>query len=162
MKIKLLTYALLIALSMAGCAEAPKTADVVKPEPSGLKFSYPTAQRNVVTLSPPEREFMLNEMRYYLDMIWVTSDALSRDDFDTVAKVARSRIPAMSSSPLPPNLEAKLPAAYKTYWRATHATVDELASTAERSRSSRETLRQLGVVMQGCNECHAIFQFQAR
>lgn len=162
MKIFILLISLAAASLMAACAEAPGKPGGAPAAAAGLKFSYPTAQRHAVVLSPQEREFMLNEMHYYLDMIWVTSDALSRDDFDTVAKVARSRIPAMASSPLPSTLEARLPAAYRTYWRATHGLVDDLATVAEKTRNSRETLRQLGVVMQACNECHAIFQFQAR
>ena len=105
---------------------------------------------------------MLQEMRYYQDMLWVASDALSRDDFDTVAKVARSRVPAMTATPLPPTLESKLPSSFLSVWRSTHDLVDELALTAEKTRSSRETLRQMGVVLQRCNECHAVFQFQAR
>ncbi len=139
-----------------GAAPSPKAADS-KPPLQGLQFSYPTAQRNVATLSGPERDFMLNEMRYYLDMLWVTSDALSRDDFDTVAKVARSRIPAMSAKPLPPTLETKLPREYLALSRAQHAAVDELAVTAEKSRDSHDTLRQVCVVLQRCNECHALF-----
>ena len=151
-----------LALLLNGCAAPPPQDAASKPPLQGLQFSYPTAQRNVVTLSGPERDFMLNEMRYYLDMLWVTSDALSRDDFDTVAKVARSRIPAMNAKPLPPTLEAKLPREYLGLSRAQHAAVDELAVTAEKSRNSHDTLRQVGVVLQRCNECHALFQYQTR
>jgi hypothetical protein len=153
---------MILAGLLSGCAEAPIQTAAANPAPQGLKFVYPTAQRNAIVLTTPERDFMLNEMRYYLDMLWVTSDALSRDDFDTVAKVARSRVPAMIATPLPPTLESKLPSLFLSIWRSTHALVDELALTAEKTRSSRETLRQMSVVLQRCNECHAIFQFQAR
>ena len=161
MKIIVASLVMGLVLLMTACADAPTRAAAQKPAPQGLKFTYPTAQRNVVNLSAPEREFMLNEMRYYVDMLWVTSDALSRNDFDAVAKVARSRIPAMSSSPLPDTLEAKLPKEFLAYWRGTHSMVDELALVAEKSRNSQDTLHQLGVVLQRCNDCHALFQFKS-
>jgi hypothetical protein len=159
MKFLLPALTLGVAILLNGCADAPSKPATAQ---QGLKFTYPTAQRNVIALSGPEREFMLNEMRFYLDMLWVTSDALSHNDFDTVAKVARSRIPAMSYSQLPATLESKLPKEFLAYWKSTHALVDELALTAENSRSQSETLRQLATVLRRCNECHAIFQFQTR
>ncbi len=162
MKSLIPAVALSLAILATGCAEVPTKAAATQPSPQGLKFTYPTAQRNVVALTAPEREFMLNEMRYYLDMLWVINDALSRDDFDAVAKVARSRIPAMSSSPLPSTLEAKLPSGFLLFWRSTHELVDELALIAEKSRNSRDTLRHAGILLQRCNECHALFQFQTR
>ena len=162
MRFLLAIVALGLALLLNGCAGTAVKPAATKPPLQGLQFSYPTAKRNVVALSTPEREFMLNEMRYYLDMLWVTSDALSHDDFTTVAKVAHSRIPAMNASPLPPTLEAKLPPEYLALSHAQHAAVDELAVTAEKSRNSHDTLQKLGVVLQRCNECHAIFQFQVR
>ena len=162
MRFLLAILALGLTLQLNGCAGTTAKPPATKPPLQGLQFSYPTAQRNVVTLSTPEREFMLNEMRYYLDMLWVTSDALSHDDLNTVAKVAHSRVPAMNASPLPPTLETKLPPEYIALSRAQHAAVDDLAVTAEKSRNRQETLHKLGVVLQRCNECHAIFQFQVR
>ena len=162
MRYLLAIAALVLTLLLNGCAGTPTKAAASKPPLQGLQFSYPTGQRNVVKLSAPEREFMLNEMRYYLDMLWVTSDALSHDDFNTVARVAHGRIAAMSASPLPKTLEANLPPEYRTLSRAQHAAMDELADTAEKSRDSQETLHKLSVVLQRCNECHAIFQYQTR
>ncbi|MFM9968911.1 MAG: hypothetical protein ACKVQK_10985 [Burkholderiales bacterium] len=162
MRIFVASMVLVFAGILTGCGEVPTKTAAAKPEPQGLKFAYPTAQRIPIALTPQERDFMLNEMRYYLDMLWVASDALSRDDFGTVAKVARSRVPAMSATTLPPTLESKLPREFLTYWRATHDQVDELALVAEKSRSNHDTLRQMAVVLQRCNECHALFQFQAR
>jgi hypothetical protein len=152
--------ALILAGLLSGCAETP--VPPMSAAPQGLKFTYPTAQRNVILLTAPERDFMLNEMRYYLDMLLVASDALSRDDFDAVAKIARSRVPVMTTTPLPPTLESKLPSSFLSIWRSAHDLVDELALTAEKTRSTRATLRQMAVVLQRCNECHAVFQFQAR
>lgn len=162
MKFLLAVAMMSLAILLNGCAGTAGNAPASKQPLRGLQFSYPTAQRNVVTLSPPEREFMLNEMRYYLDMLWVTTDALSHDNFDTVAKVARSRIPALSTTPLPPTLEAKLPREYLIFARATYEAVDTLANIAEKSGDNHVILHQLGVVLQRCNECHAIFQYQTR
>jgi hypothetical protein len=162
MRFPLAIAALGLTLLLNGFTGTSTRAADSKAPLQGLQFSYPTAKRNVVKLTAPEREFMLNEMRYYLDMLWVASDALSYDGFNVVAKVARSRVAAMSASTLPKTLEASLPPEYLALSRAQHAAVDELADTAEKSRDGHETLRKLSVVLQRCNECHAIFQYQAR
>jgi hypothetical protein len=162
----MMSYAPLIALILAGllsgCADPSTHPAAASPAPQALKYTYPTVPRIEIVLTTPERDFMLNEMRYYLDMLLVASDALSRDDFDTVAKIARSRVPVMNTTPLPPTLESSLPSSFLAVWRSTHELVDELALIAEKTRSTRATLRQMSVVLQRCNECHAVFQFRAR
>lgn len=95
-------------------------------------------------------------IRYYLDMLSVSGDALGRDEFETVAKVARSSIPAMSAKPLSPILKARLPG-NNLFFRARHAAVDGLALTAEKSHDSHDTPRPVEVVLQRCNDCHALF-----
>ena len=63
---------------------------------------------------------------------------------------------------MPPTLEAKLPREYLGLWRSTNEVLDQVALTAEQSRNTAATLDKVGVLLQRCNECHAIFQYHAK
>lgn len=151
----------LIAITLlGGCASPPPAAP--RPAAEVLKFSYPSARRVEVEIAQNEREFLLNEMRYYLDMLWVINDAMSRNDLDIVIKAARARVPAMNALPVPQGLENKLPGDFRALWRTNQRLIDELADIAERSRNVPDTLRHASVLLQACNQCHARFQLRVR
>ena len=152
---------MIVGISLLGaCASPPPSAP--RPAAEVLKFSYPSARRVEVEIAPMEREFILNEMRYYLDMLWVVNDAMSRNDLDIVIKAARARVPAMNALPVPQGLEAKLPDVFRAQWRANQRLIDELAEVAERTRSVPDTLRHASVLLQACNQCHSRFQIRVR
>jgi hypothetical protein len=132
-----------------------------KPAPqSPLQLSYPVTERRPVILNAGERSYMLNEMRYYLDMLWVVTDALSRDDFGTVARAARRRGYVMEATRIPPPLDAKLPADYRSVSQDTYKMVDTLAEVAESSNDRHAITSQLARLLHRCNECHASYQYR--
>jgi len=132
-----------------------------KPSPQQpLKYSYPVAERRPVILNAQERGYMLNEMRYYLDMLWVVAEAMSRDDFVTVARAARARGSVMQATRIAPPLEAKLPIDYRMVSQDTYKMVDSLADAAESSKDRHVINRQLARLLQRCNECHATYQYK--
>jgi len=132
-----------------------------KPAPQPpLQFSYPVSERKPVTLNAGERSYMLNEMRYYLDMLWVVTDALSRDDFGTVARAARRRGFVMAATRIPPPIDAKLPTDYRIVSQDTYKMTDTLADIAESSNDRHAITSQLASLLRRCNECHAIYQYR--
>lgn len=135
----------------------PKPAP--QPQPP-LQFSYPVSERKPVTLTAGERSYMLNEMRFYLDMVWVVTDALSRDDFGTVARAARRRGYVMAATRIPPPIDAKLPADYRAVSQETYRMVDALADIAESSNDRRAITTRLASLLHRCNECHATYQYR--
>ena len=124
------------------------------------QLSQPVTERRPVILDVVERSYMLNEMRYYLDMFWVVTDALSRDDFATVAYAARRRGHVMTVTRIPPPLDAKLPFDYHMVFHDTHKMVDSLADIAETSNDRHAIVRQLARLAHRCNECHATYQYR--
>lgn len=130
--------------------------------PARPQFTYPTAERNVITLTEPERSYLLNEMRYYLDLLWRVNESLARDDLKTVSILARRRAELSAATRLPPALEGKLPSVYRAAWIETNRQIDELAShAAAPEATSRTVISRLSSILQRCNECHTLYQFRA-
>lgn len=125
-------------------------------------FSYPTAERNIIALTEPERSYLLNEMRYYLDLLWRVNESLALDDLNTVSILARRRAELSAATRLPPALEGKLPAVYRAAWIETNRQIDELAvHAAAPEATSRTVISRLSSILQRCNECHTLYQFRA-
>ncbi len=125
------------------------------------QFVYPAAERSVVELTVPERNYLLNEMRYYLDFMWMVNESLSHDDLRTVAIVAKRRAELSVASRLPPELEAKLPSVFRASWRDTNRMIDEIAVHAGTPEASpKSVLGRMASVLQRCNECHTLYQFR--
>lgn len=126
------------------------------------QFVYPAAERSVVELTAAERNYLLNEMRYYLDLMWMVNESLSRDDLRTVAIVARRRAELSAASRLPPELEAKLPSVFRASWRETNRMIDEIAVHAGTPEASpKSVLGRMASLLQRCNECHTLYQFRS-
>ena len=140
--------------------QAPAAKANQKPAPRP-QFVYPSAERTVVELTVAERNYLLNEMRYYLDLMWMVNESLSRDDLRTVAIVSKRRAELSAASRLPPELEAKLPSVYRAAWRETNRVIDDIAIHAGTpDASTRTVLGRMASLLQRCNECHALYQFR--
>ena len=63
---------------------------------------------------------------------------------------------------LPPALEGKLPAVYRSAWLETNRRIDELAVHALTPEASARTIAsRLSSILQRCNECHTLYQFRS-
>jgi len=151
----------LVALfALTGCAWFQPATPSPPPRPT---FVYPAAERMVVELSPEERSYLLNEMRYYLDLVWIVNESLAKDDLATVSIVAHRRAQLSAAARLPPEFDAKLPTVFRLAWRETNRQIDEMAVYAGSSEATpKSVLARMGAVMQRCNECHTLYQFHAK
>jgi hypothetical protein len=162
------SLALAFALAMTGGAHAaeppraPQPAAKTGAVPARPQFTYPTAERTAIELSAAERNYLLNEMRYYLDLLWMVNESLSREDLRTVSIVAKRRAELSAANRLPPELEAKLPSVYRASWRETNRQIDELGTHATTSEATvKSVLGRMATLLQRCNECHTLYQFRA-
>lgn len=162
------SLALAFALALTGgthAAEQPRAPQPVGKTgaaPPRTQFTYPTAERTAIELSAAERNYLLNEMRYYLDLLWMVNESLSREDLRTVSIVAKRRAELSAANRLPPELEAKLPSVYRAGWRETNRQIDELGTHASTSEATvRSVLGRMATLLQRCNECHTLYQFRS-
>ena len=119
--------------------------------------NIPAGSRTPVTLSAEEREFVLNEMRFYLDMVYVATDALSRNDMKTVAAAARRR-GSSALARVPAGLYDRTPGPFREGIRESRELVDRIAVEAEGTSDPQPVLKRIGQLLYLCNSCHSAYQ----
>ena len=117
--------------------------------------------RTVIQLSPPHRLLVLTEMRQFLAGLQQLSVALSQDDMDAVARVARTLGSPMTHD-VPPDLKQALPEGFRKLGFSVHKDFDQIALDAESLGDSQHTLSQLGATLSKCVSCHSTYQIQVR
>jgi hypothetical protein len=138
---------------IAGCAGTASQ----RPPPGG--YVIPAGERIVIPVSAEDNQIMLNEMRYFLDLVYVSTDALSRGDLATVAAAARRRGSEQASRE-PPGLYEKRMYAYWISMVETRKEIDQLADAADKSADLREILKGFSEILYQCNYCHKTFQLR--
>ena len=113
--------------------------------------------RTVIQLSPQHRALVLGEMRQFLSGLQRMTDALSRDDMETVAGEARTLGTSMSHH-MPADLKQALPQGFRKMGHAVHSSFDQIALDAESLGDGQHTLSQLGDTLSRCVACHSTYQ----
>jgi len=113
--------------------------------------------RVAILLDPGERALMLREMRAFVAGLQLMTNALSRDDMQDVAKIAREMGTARTHD-VPLAMMGKLPLAFKTLAFSVHGGFDTIATDAEKIGKPKRTLAQLSDVLQKCVACHSAYQ----
>jgi len=113
--------------------------------------------RTVIQLSPQHRALVLGEMRQFLSGLQRMTDALSRDDMETVAGEARTLGTSMSHH-MPEDLKQALPQGFRKMGHAVHSSFDQIALDAESLGDGQHTLSQLGDTLSRCVACHSAYQ----
>jgi cytochrome c553 len=116
-----------------------------------------TDDRVKIVLKPDERHLVLWEMRSFLDVVQTITDALTREDMQTVAAAARS-MGSGAANQIPPQTVAKLPETFQMLAGTVHTTFDVMALDADSLGDPMHTQRQMSKLLQTCNACHGIYQ----
>ena len=146
LKIKHIALALLGATLLAGpsLASGPaKQAD----------------QRAPLVLLDAERHIVLEEMRNFLAVLQVITDALTREDMKEIARAART-MGSGAANEIPPKTVAKLPEEFKVLAGGVHTSFDLIALDAESLADPKHTLTQMSDLLQKCNACHGMYQIK--
>jgi uncharacterized protein with beta-barrel porin domain len=138
---KTAVFGLAASLSMAGA----------------LAAGVGTDDRVKIVLKPDERHLVLLEMRSFLNVLQIISDAVTREDMTAVAEAARS-MGSGAANQIPPQTVAKLPETFQMLAGTVHTSFDVMALDAESLGDPMHTQRQLARLMQTCNACHGIYQ----
>ena len=130
------------------------TSGIVKAETSEA-----TDARTEIKLNKTERDFVLLEMRAFLQSVQRIIDGITKDDMEQVAEAAAKSGRAAQQG-MPAYLHAKLPMAFKKLGGDTHRKFDELALSAEQLGDGDYSLSQLNVLMENCVACHQAFSLE--
>jgi hypothetical protein len=115
--------------------------------------------RTAILLEPGERDFVLTEMRVFLESVQQVTGGISENDLQRAAQYAR-RSGSAAQHAVPGSLMGKLPLPFKQLGFDTHSKFDELALDAEQLGDRDHTLSQLNTVLQNCVACHAAYRIE--
>jgi len=116
--------------------------------------------RTAIVLTESERDLVLTEMRGFLSAVQSMNSALAADDMETVASSAKAMGQAAAQG-VPVSLMTKLPLQFKELGLATHKGFDQIAMDARDLGDAKQSLQQLGQLMNNCVACHATYQLRS-
>lgn len=116
--------------------------------------------RVIVVLDPGERALLLREMRGFVAGLQQISDALARDDMQTVGQASRAMGTAAAHD-VPVAMLARLPLGFKKLAFGVHGGFDAIAAEADRGGTPTGALHQLSGILGSCVACHATYQVAA-
>ncbi len=114
--------------------------------------------RTAIMLEAGERDFVLGEMRGFLETVQGVVAAVAQNDMAKVATLSTAAGMASTGGETAA-LIGKLPLDFKTLGLATHALFDDLATEATDMGDPTVVTASLGVLMENCTSCHAGYRF---
>lgn len=116
-----------------------------------------TDERQVIVLTPTERDVMLAGMRTYLETIQGITAALAENQPDRVAAIA-AKSGAKLLQTVSPATAPKLPLGFMSMSFDTHDKFDKLSAKAARTASRGEVLGDLRDILGNCTSCHMSYR----
>ena len=114
-------------------------------------------KREMLVLTPMQREHVLGEMRALLSGVQNILGALAEDDMKAVADIARPLGRSMAGK-AEDHLKGVLPKHFMQLGMAAHEDFDTIAALAESGADSKAVLGALSRSMNKCQACHANYQ----
>ena len=114
-------------------------------------------KREVLVLTPMQREHVLAEMRALLTGVQNVLGALAEDDMKAVADIARPLGSSMAGK-AEDHLKGVLPKHFMQLGMDVHHDFDSIAALAESGAGSKAVLSELSRSMKKCQACHAHYQ----
>jgi len=108
-------------------------------------------------VAPSEKDYILDEMRGFLETVQEITEAISQNDMSAIAALS-AKAGKFSMADVPPSLITKMPLEFKTLGIETHALFRELAETATNGGNAKKTAASLSELMLNCTACHATYR----
>lgn len=118
-------------------------------------------QRLIIELTAEERDFVLGEMRTFLDSVQGIVQGVADGDVKTVAAEAK-KSGMLTMQRAPQTLMGKMPDDFRRLGMDTHMRFDALASEASGMGDKQVVLKQLAGVLANCAACHQGYRLTAK
>ena len=127
---------------------------------SSLCAAEPTPDKRApLRLKALEKAQIHAEMRMFLSVTQKIVAGVAANDMKAVAAAAHEAGMA-SAGDMPDNVRVKLPMPFKQLGHATHMAFDDLARDAESLGDANQALKQLGLSLDHCTACHALYRIE--
>lgn len=115
--------------------------------------------RTAVIMSPENRNFVMNNMRHFVEGVQQINKGISENNASIVI-AAGKKYGGSEIEDAPQGLVKSLPIDFKKLAMGTHSTFDAIKDSAEVNFNPRQTQKQLGVLLNKCIKCHTNFRIQ--
>lgn len=109
--------------------------------------------RHAIELTAEERNFVLTEMRAFLESVEGIVNGVAGGDMKAVAEAAR-RSGMMAMHNAPRSMMGKMPPEFRMLGMDTHTKFGALADEAAAMGDKQAVLKQLGALLANCGACH--------
>lgn len=116
------------------------------------------ADRELISVSPAERKFVLKEMRMMLESLQGIMMALEVNDDEALAEAAGSSGNVMLAA-LPPSLMSKAPKNFRVMAKTAHQGFARIEAAAKAHEGQDKTISLLGELLGECTACHDTYRF---
>jgi len=117
--------------------------------------------RTALLLEAADRDFVLEEMRTFLEAVQTITEALPEEDMKTIEE-ASYKVGMAQARAIPAPLMGKLPIEFKTLGFSTHEAFDSLAVEAREMGDPNVILTKLSQLLINCNGCHASYRIDLK
>jgi len=116
--------------------------------------------RAALNLTPPEKAYVLDQMRRFVESIQSITAGFANGDRDQAmeAAAARGLKRNQNDSAFPPTLGAKLPQEWRQFGAAMRKGFDSLADGIAKDEDTNQSLGRLSELMKNCVSCHASYR----
>ena len=116
--------------------------------------------RTELTMSESNRDFVLLEMRDFLESIQQINEGILNNKPELIIKASKHSGGSVIEH-APKGLLKSLPMGFKELGFATHDLFDEIALNAEQNFDPKQTQNQLNSLLNNCTACHRSYKIQA-
>lgn len=118
--------------------------------------------RTEIVLAPSERDFVLAQMRQFLQAIHAVLANVGATDGHQAFKAAEAaarKVGMGSDKDVNPALLAKIPLAFKQMGMSVHHEFDGLADGIAQGETVPQIIRRLSTITSQCTACHEMYRF---
>ena len=117
----------------------------------------PNDTRVSIIVSKSNKDFVMHEMRTFVEALHQIHVGIEQNDPALIAKVARASGGSVAGH-APAGLLASIPAEFKTIGFDTHGKFDQIAESAEKNFDPKVTRGQVTELLSNCVACHKMYR----
>ena len=121
----------------------------------------PNDTRVSIIVSQSNKDFVMHEMRTFVEALHQINVGIAQNDPTLIAKVARASGGSVAGH-APAGLLTSIPAEFKTIGFDTHGKFDQIAESAEKNFDPKHTAAQVTELLGNCVACHKMYRMDVK
>ncbi|THF47956.1 hypothetical protein E6C50_16110 [Flavobacterium supellecticarium] len=123
----------------------------------GSDVEKKTDNRIVIKMTNQNREYIMTEMRSFLENVQIIQKAIISNDLDEIT-LAATASGACKKQDIPVGLLRTLPLEFKKLGMNTHDLFDQIACSTKENYNKEEIQEKLIQILNNCVSCHKVYK----